>query len=78
MVRKNEVPTTFSGFVSEHSVIVGYPCRKGNDDLPSIAISHKKGRDLTPLDIIKALKGKDLPKKYGNVYQTQYPGNSRA
>ena len=78
MVRKNEVPATFNEFVSEHSVIVGYPCRKGNDDAPSVAISHRKGRDITPLDIITALKGEALPKRYGNIYQTQYPGNTRA
>ena len=77
MAQKKEAPTTFSGFVSEHSVLVGYPCRKGNDDAPSVAIPRKKGHDLTPLDIIKALKGKNLPKKYGHVRPTQYPNNAR-
>ena len=77
MVQKKEVPETFSKFVEEHSMLVGYPCGKGKDDAPSIVISRRKGRDITPLDIIKALKGKDLPKRYGNVHPTQYPNNAR-
>ena len=71
MVQK-KAPETFRGYIDEHSMIVGYPCRKGNEDLPSVIIPRKKGHTLEPRDIINALKGKNLPKRYGKDLPKRY------